>query len=292
MQQGVVIKAYKGFNYVQIGATVYPCSARKKLKQSGQKILVGDKVVCQILPNTEEGVIEAILPRKNELLRPRIANVEQILITMAVKETTVNWLLLDRLLVQAGVNQIPAVICFNKIDLLTGEGFSVAEPYQAAGYPVFFTSAETGTGLAELKQVLVGKITVLAGLSGVGKSSLLNVLVPGLHLPTSAVSAKLQKGRHTTRHIELFALDSNSWVADSPGFSMLELPLVIKPEQLGSYYPDLLAWADKCRFDSCLHEAEPDCAVKAAVASGQLAAGRYERYLSLLQELRDRKIKY
>ncbi len=233
----------------------------------------------------KKGVIEERFPRKNCLIRPKVANVDQAVVVMSLAQPEPDRMLLDRLLIMVEDTGISSVICFNKIDLkepsFTGE---LPGLYEKIGYKIIVTSAKTGVGKRELLKILKGKISVFTGPSGVGKSSLLNLLQEGFHLSTGSVSKKGGRGRHTTRHVELLELESGGWVADTPGFSRIYLPL-IEREKLAFYFPEMLPHIPSCKFKTCLHDQEPGCAVKKAVEEKKIDKIRYEHYLKLLEEI-------
>jgi ribosome biogenesis GTPase len=293
MYQGRIVKGIGGFYYVNTDIGLVECKARGIFRKESLTPLVGDKVLVSIVEGSPgQGVIQEILPRENTLLRPSVANVQQCIIVVAMGRPEPDLLLLDRLLVLAGVNELEQVVCFNKTDLGKKDEYGeVIDTYRQAGYRVLCTSAKTGQGIDEMKGVLKGKISVFAGMSGVGKSSILNSLQPGLGLKTGEISAKLQRGRHTTRHAELLELSFGGMVVDTPGFSSLSLGAVKELEdmdesELGHYYPEFIEYMDHCRFRSCRHENEPDCSVKDAVEKGRISAFRYRNYIKLLEELR------
>lgn len=253
--------------------------------------MVGDRVTVTVLTPTE-GVLEGVDERRTLLKRPPIANVDQVVVVCAPQEPPMSVQLLDRLLVLAESQFLEALICMNKDDLsLGGEDEMMVEVYGKAGYPVIFTSALLGYNIVELKEKLCGRISVLAGQSGVGKSSLLNQIQPGLSLRTGEISDKLKRGRHTTRHVELLILECGGYVADTPGFSQLELTDVASSE-LPQFFPEFKEHALHCRFKSCIHRGEPDCAVKDAVAAGKVAASRYDNYLTFLGEIQAQERSY
>jgi len=271
--------------------TVYRCSARGRFKMKGTAPMVGDRVSVTVL-TPSEGVLEGVDERRTLLKRPPIANVDQVVVVCAPQEPPMSLQLLDRLLVLAESQFLEAVICMNKEDLsLGGEDVMMAEVYGSAGYPVIFTSALLGHNIEQLKEKLCSRISVLAGQSGVGKSSLLNQVQPGLSLRTGEISDKLKRGRHTTRHVELLILECGGFVADTPGFSQLELSDVASNE-LPHFFPEFKDHALYCRFKSCMHRGEPDCAVKEAVDTGKIAASRYENYLTFLEETRAQERSY
>lgn len=287
MMDGIIYKAVGGHYFVMTGQGEYRCYLRGRFRK---KILVGDYV--SIAP--QEGntwVIEKVKPRRTELVRPPIANVNQAVIIFSFIEPGLNLFLLDRFLLQSEAAGIKPVIVFNKIDLARSSDLPLAYEQQV-GYRVIETSAKTGQGIDELASVLEGQISVFAGPSGVGKSSLLNAIQPGLGLQIGDISAKLKRGRHTTRHIELIRLNNGGLVADTPGFSNLRLPPGLKSTTLACYFPDLEPHALNCRFSGCVHHKEPGCAVKKALADGRILPTRYENYIALLKEVVQQEGRY
>lgn len=283
--EGTIIKGYSGFYYVSCAGVLYECSLRGKNKQKKVKFLPGDKVQFSVIGDGV-GAIETLLPRKNQLLRPPVANLDQLVILAAMRDPLPDLRLIDRLTVFAQWNEIAPVICFNKWDLTdSAEQKKLAEIYEPAGFSVFFCSTVTGQGIAELKAALQGKFSVLAGNSGVGKSSIMNAISGEWQLATGEVSDKLKRGRHTTRHVELFQADASTLIADTPGFSSLQLPEDIKREELSRLFPEFLSRLSHCRFATCMHRNEPDCAIKEALAQGEIAPSRYENYLAFLEEV-------
>lgn len=290
--EGHIIKGYSGFYYVFRDGKVYECSLRGKNRQKKVRFLPGDAVEFSVIDG-DKGVIESVLARKNELTRPPVANIDQVIITSAVADPAPDLWLIDRLTILSLWNEITPVICFNKGDLLSEDKRqALAAIYEQAGFTTLVCSTREGWGVAELKSLLKGKISVLAGNSGVGKSSLMNTLGGAWSLATGAVSEKLKRGRHTTRHVELFALDEDTLVADTPGFSSLQLPEDLTREMLCKLFPEMLPYLGECRFATCLHDSEPDCAVKEAVAQGKLSASRYEHYLEFLKEVIEQERRY
>ncbi|MDF9408150.1 MAG: putative ribosome biogenesis GTPase RsgA [Pelotomaculum sp. PtaB.Bin013] len=284
--QGIVRKAYSGYYYVYDGHCEWECSLRGRFRYEKQQVLVGDRV--ELAPTQDRvGVIVKILPRRSALFRPPIANVDQAIIIFSVRQPEPNPGLLDRFLITAIMNQIDPLICFNKIDLIKDYEFDLVSRYQGI-YPVVVTSAVTGAGLDRLRGKLRGKVSVFAGPSGVGKSTILNAIMPELTLKTGAISEKLKRGKHTTRHVELIPLPEDGLVADTPGFSNLDLP-DIKLEELARYFPEMEEYSGNCHFGGCLHDKEPGCAVKEAVELGGIEESRYRQYVEFLQELRGRR---
>jgi ribosome biogenesis GTPase len=290
MPEGLVVKAYGGYFFVYHEGTIRQCTIRGRLKTRG-RVVVGDRVVLRALSGGR-GVIEEVRPRRSELRRPPIANANRVLVVIAFRDPAPSLNLLDRILVHCEAAGISAVICVNKADLAdSGELQSPwLRVYLDAGYPTYITSAVTGLGVSELRESLLGRVTVLAGPSGAGKSSLVNAVQPGLALRTGEISRKLKRGRHITRHVELLPLDGGGWVADTPGFSALSLDGITR-EELAGLFPELRRQARPCRFTDCLHYQEPDCGVRQAVAAGAVARSRYAHYLGFLREIMVREEK-
>ncbi|RJQ24927.1 MAG: ribosome small subunit-dependent GTPase A [Peptococcaceae bacterium] len=287
MHEGFIIKAYGGYYYVQVGLDVWECSLRGRLRLEKRQILVGDRVQARWRHGLV-GVIEKVLPRRSVFSRPPVANVGQAVVVFAFKEPEPNPWLLDRLLVLAATEGVGVQICFNKLDLSNGGRDQWLSRYRLAGYQVIATSARTGAGVDVLAGALAQQVSVFAGPSGVGKSSLLNFMQPGLFRQIGEISARVKRGKHTTRHIELLPLENGGLVADTPGFSSLDLPL-LKPEQLSDFFPEMDKYRPACRFTGCLHFNEPDCAIKEALRNGKIDALRYQNYLSFLQELKEKR---
>lgn len=284
--EGIVVKAYSGHYFVYDGDGEWECSLRGRFRYEKQQVLVGDRV--ELTPGSgRTGVIVSVSPRRTVLSRPPVANVDQALIIFSVLDPEPNLGLLDRFLIVAAINRIDPLICFNKIDLLQEDEMEFVSCYQNI-YQVLLTSAVNGVGLDKLLGALKGKVSVFAGPSGVGKSTLLNAMMPGLKLKTGVISKKLKRGKHTTRHVELIFLPANGLVADTPGFSNLDLP-DIRLEELGAFFPEIAEHSQKCHFVGCLHDKEPGCAVKQALVSGQVKQSRYSHYIEFLQELRGRR---
>lgn len=283
---GLVYKALGGFFFVFSEGETYRCVLKGTLKKR-EEVLVGERVVfCPTGP--AEGVITALEPRARRLLRPPVANVDKALVVFAVRTPPPNLTLLNRILVQAEAAGVVPVVCLNKIDLASSsqEVEELLAPYVLAGYPVHAVSSKQGINIEAVRSELKGAITVVAGQSGVGKSSMINAVQPGLALTTGEVSTRTHRGRHTTRRVELLALAGGGWVADTPGFNVLDLPDV-EPDELVYLFPELGAAAAACRFPGCRHEQEPGCAVREAVKAGQAAESRYASYLEMARELRE-----
>jgi len=292
-KQGIILKGLGGFYFVvdqNAQDQVYTCRLRGKLRRHDGGVLVGDRVLFAPL-NEAEGVVEEILPRQNQLIRPKVANIEQAVLIFAAASPEPDWLLLDRLLIFCHQAGITPRICFNKEDIAAEELKMGAEIYQKAGFDVLLVSAFLGRGKEEIQKWLAGRVSIVAGPSGVGKSSLLNMVEPGFALETGDISTKLGRGRHTTRLVELFPLSSGGWVADTPGFSLLDMPKEMRPEDLAAAYPEMRQ-AKPCRFDGCLHHKEPGCTIREMVAENEIQQERYQRYLYLLDELQKREERY
>jgi ribosome biogenesis GTPase len=289
--RGRIIKGIAGFYYVlTVGSGIWQCRARGIFRKDGRKPLVGDEVEIEI---TDEGDREAsvteILPRKNELIRPAVANVDQAMILFAVASPDPDALLLDRFLVMMERQNVPVFICFNKVDLDDG---GLAERwkriYESCGYDVLLISAREETGADQLRARLLGKVTVMAGPSGVGKSSITNLLQGTDVMETGEISRKLRRGKNTTRHSELIPIDDTTVVCDTPGFTSLYTP-DMKKEDLRFYYPEFSEYEGKCRFSGCVHISEPGCAVKAALEAGAIFRERYDSYTKLYRELEEQE---
>lgn len=294
MPQGKIIKALSGFYYVLDNSEIIQCRGRGVFRKNKVTPLVGDEVIYQA-ENNKEGYIMDVLERKNELVRPPISNVDQAILVFSAVEPAFSTLLLDRFLVLIEANDIKPVICISKMDLIPTEALRLeilqfAKDYETMGYEVLLTSTATKNGIESLTPLFDNRISVFAGQSGVGKSSLLNALMPELELKTSIISSHLGRGKHTTRHVELIPA-GNGLVADTPGFSSLDF-IEIEAEELTYCFPEMKEESQSCKFRGCTHVSEPKCAVKDAVQKGIIQEYRYEHYLSFLAEIKDRKPRY
>ncbi|MCM1089920.1 MAG: ribosome small subunit-dependent GTPase A [Butyrivibrio sp.] len=289
--QGKIVKGIAGFYYVHAVSEgvgrVYECKAKGVFRKDHRKPLVGDNVRIDVLDEENAlGNITEILPRQSELIRPAVANVDQALVIFAIVKPQPNFNLLDRFLVMMGQQGLPCVICFNKLDIdEDGQGETYREIYERCGYRTLLVSADSGQGVDELKGLLMGKTTTVAGPSGVGKSSLVNCFQDNTHMQTGSISAKIDRGKHTTRHAELIAVAENTYILDTPGFSSLGLFGLTK-EELAGFYPEFAAHEMFCRFAGCAHVSEPICGVKDAVEEGSISRMRYENYKLLYEELK------
>ncbi len=305
MPEGVIVKALSGYYYVKPlvngmaasgGEDAVQCRARGIFKKKGVTPLVGDHIVYSHTENGE-GMVDEILPRRSELIRPPVANVDLAVLVFSVREPDLNLQLLDKFLVHIEHSGLDTVICLTKQDLLSDKPdaedpvMQVKALYEQIGYQVIISSSRLGLGTDLLKERLKGQISVFSGQSGVGKSSLLNRLVPGLTLETSAISMRLGRGKHTTRHVELIELDEGGFVADTPGFSQLDF-LELGVEELSTCFRDFASFAEQCKFRGCSHTHEPGCKVREAVEEGKIATSRYEHYVLFLTEMKDKKRRY
>lgn len=283
MTTGRVIKNYNGYYYVDIGVgQLIECRRRGKVKA---KILVGDELEITELGGGK-GVVEKQLPRRNSLRRPAVANIDQMFVIMAAQSPDPNQFLVDKLLMTCEYGGVHPKLCFNKCDLDRATAEAYKAFYETCGYDVYLVSAVTGEGLDAIKALLPHKMTVFAGPSGVGKSSLLSHIL-GRDLSVGSVSEKIKRGRHTTRHSEIMQLEGDTYVIDTPGFSSLEFEHLDKGEVF-DLFPDMTPYGGRCRFSSCLHLSEPDCPVKDAVAEGKIQKERYETYCKIVNSILER----
>ena len=288
---GKIVKGIAGFYYVTVvGSGTYECRARGIFRKDGVKPVVGDLAEIEVLDEeTKEANLTGLLPRKNELIRPVVANIDQAMLIFALRQPEPDASLIDRFLVSMERQKIPVFLCFNKEDLAEETDAAYwRELYERCGYGTLLCSAKEGLGLEELFGRLRGKTTVVAGPSGVGKSSLVNLLQKDVVMDTGEISRKLRRGRHTTRHAELLAIDEASWICDTPGFTSLYLPEMEK-EELETCFPEFAPYRAACRFGGCAHREEPDCAVRGAVEEGAIPEERYRSYLRIYEELKDQE---
>ncbi len=295
MLKGTIIKGYSGFYYVDIGEKIISCSLRGKNRIKNKDFFPGDLVEIKIINEEKaEGVIEKTLDRKNFLLRPPVANIDQIIITSSMKEPSPDFMLIDRLMAVAVSKHIDPVLVYNKIDLVNEEEIDfVKKRYEESEAEIIFISTlekdKNSYYKKKLEEVLKNKINILAGISGVGKTSIINILDSGENRAVGKISEKLKRGKHTTRHTELIQIGEHSWLADSPGFSSLDFPKDFKPEMLPKVYLDYLKHSHLCKFNNCFHLDEPDCEVKRKIEEGILSKERYENYKYLIEELKSRE---
>ena len=288
MIEGIIIKGVGGFYYVKTQECIYECRARGVFREDNITPLIGDNVLIRISEEDDTGYIEKVMERKSQLIRPPVANVTQAIIVMSIKKPNINFWLLDRFIVMAEHQNLNIGICLNKMDISSeDEAKRIDKNYDKTKYPIIKTSTKTGEGIEDLKKFLKNNVTVFAGPSGVGKSSLLNAIHPGLELKTGDVSKKTTRGKHTTRHVELIEIDPQSYVLDTPGFSSLNLDFIRSEEELSQYFVEIYEYNDKCKFINCLHHKEPNCEVKRQVEKGNISLERYENYLQFLEEIKN-----
>lgn len=288
--QGRIIKGIAGFYYVYADGGLYECKAKGIFRNRKMKPLVGDMVEIEVLDEDKKlGNLTEILPRMNELIRPAVANVDQALVIFAAKNPKPNYNLLDRFLLMMEKQQVPAVVCFNKTDLARERELSVlTDVYKGCGYRVIFTSVSEETGLSEIREAVEHKTTVLAGPSGVGKSSMMNLLYPQAAMETGEVSEKIKRGKHTTRHSELIHVGDDTFVMDTPGFSSLFVDM-FEEDEIKYYFKEFEPYEGKCRFQGCSHTHEPGCGVKEALEQGKISQIRYDNYVLIYHELKEKR---
>ncbi|WP_378952160.1 ribosome small subunit-dependent GTPase A [Pelosinus sp. sgz500959] len=288
MLNGVIIRAYNSFYYVQTADNVVSCKLRGRFKKERFSLLVGDQVEYE-MAGAGKGIIENILPRRSMLRRPMIANIDQVILTFAAVNPNINRILVDRFLVLAEMSELEIILCINKIDLADSQELEeIVTHYRGIGYQVLTVSAKADLGINELRSKLYGKISVFAGPSGAGKSTLLNNIERGLTLVTGELSEKIGRGKHTTRFAELLPLSGGGFVVDTPGFSFTEFN-DMKPTELMHCFPEISDRVSECKFSTCIHSREPRCAVKQAVADGKIDEQRYQSYLEILGEITENK---
>ena len=285
---GRIVRSLSGFYDVRTADGTVTCRARGVLRKVGCSPLTGDLV--EITVEHGKGMVEKVLPRKCSFIRPAVSNIDALVVFAANVNPVTEPFLIDRVAAIAGSQGVPVYLCVNKCDL--DPAMDLVKIYESAGFPVIRTSAETGEGVEALCELIRGKVTAFTGNSGVGKSSILNRLCPELELPTGEVSEKLGRGRHTTRHVELYDLGEDTFVADTPGFSSFDTDQmdVILKEELQYSFPDFGPYIGKCRFDDCSHRKEPDCAVRAALEAGDIQPTRYDSYLKLYEKMSQIKL--
>jgi ribosome biogenesis GTPase len=287
MLEGTIIKGIGGFYYVDTKDGIFECRARGKFRKEKITPLVGDYAEISVIDNSKKtGSLDKIKPRKNMMIRPKVANVDQVIIVFAAVSPDINVDLLDRFLVLAARQNIEAVICINKIDIDKEEKYKkIIDLYSKAGYRVLAVSAFEKLNIEELRDIFKDKITAFAGPSGVGKSSIVNAVNPLLNVQTGTISEKIERGKHTTRHAELMEIFEGSYIVDSPGFTSLSIEDIL-PEELENYFPEFKPYVGKCYFSGCSHVSEPDCEIKKHVGN-EITKERYERYLLFYDELKN-----
>ncbi|SKC87209.1 ribosome small subunit-dependent GTPase A [Maledivibacter halophilus] len=289
MEKGIIVKGIGGFYYIKRGQNIYECKARGKFRNKKITPLVGDYVFFTFNNITNQGVIEDIIDRNVELIRPPVANVDQAIIVFALKNPSPNLRLLDKILIMSEYKNLSLKICINKIDLAKDESLNeIIEIYRKTGYEIIPCSTKKDIGIDRIKEILKNKISVFAGPSGVGKSSILNKVQSGLKLKTGEISSKIKRGKHTTRHCELMELDFGGWVVDSPGFTSLNIDY-IDSEELCNLFPEFRQYVEECKFNNCLHTNEPICGVKDALGKGYISKDRYNNYIEILTQIQKKK---
>lgn len=289
--EGKIVKGIAGFYYVHVvDYGLYECKAKGIFRKRKIKPLIGDHVEITVLDEKEKiGNIVEILPRKNELIRPAVSNIDQAMVIFAAAQPDPNLNLLDRFLLLMAKQEVPVIICFNKKDIVEqSEQQLLYQIYEKCGYEVLFTSTYTEEGIEMVRERLEGKTTVLAGPSGVGKSSMMNLLQPNAHMETGEVSEKIKRGRHTTRHSEIIHIEGNTYVMDTPGFSSIWIDQFEK-EEIKNYFMEFSEFEPQCKFQGCLHINEPVCGVKKALQEGKISKTRYENYVNLYEELKEKR---
>lgn len=289
--KGKIVKGIAGFYYVHVvDYGLYECKAKGIFRKRKIKPLIGDNVQIDVIDEKEKtGNIVEILPRENELIRPAVSNIDQAMVIFAAAEPNPNFNLLDRFLLLMGKQEVPVIICFNKRDIVKQKELDLLyHTYEKCGYEILFTSTYTEEGIERVKEQLKGKTTVLAGPSGVGKSSMMNLLQPKANMETGEVSEKIKRGRHTTRHSEIIHIEGNTYVMDTPGFSSIWIDQFEK-EELKDYFTEFLEFEPECKFKGCVHINEPICGVKRALEEGKISKIRYENYVNLYEELKEKR---
>lgn len=289
MINGTIVKGIGGFYYVKTQkGIIIECKPRGLFRKDGIVPVVGDEVSLEMIKE-DQGVIKTIHERKNELIRPPVSNVDQIVIVIALARPEPNFAVLDKFLVMAEKQNIPVVIVFNKADIadpdLIKDTLSI---YQSSGYKAILLCALTGQGVEDIKKVLVDKVSVFAGPSGVGKSTLLNAIQPGFKLKMGDVSEKTERGKHTTRHVELLPLSFSGMVLDTPGFTSFDL-YDVEEDELQFLYPEFNDYIGSCKFNGCNHISEPDCAIKSEIENGNISQSRYSSYINQYKEIQEKR---
>lgn len=286
---GTIVKGIAGFYYVRCEEDdiVYECKARGIFKKRGITPVVGDEVIISLTDN-EKGIIEEIRPRRNIFVRPPIANIDCFIVVMAAAHPDPNFPVIDKFLVTSDVHNTKAVIVVNKIDLVSEERIKEIRDIYGNIYDMIFMSAKDKTGTEELKKLISGKTVAFAGPSGVGKSTILNTLIPHANAQTGDISEKTRRGKHTTRHTEIFRAEGGGYIFDTPGFTSFDLPEALE-EELDLHFPEMASYKGECYFDNCRHLKEPSCAVRQALEEGKIHPVRYKSYVAQINELREKR---
>ena len=288
--KGIVVKGIAGFYYVKAGDEVYQCKARGIFKKDGIKVAVGDLVNIEINEGSD-ALITEIEERKNSFIRPPIVNVDCMVVVFAAAEPEPSFPVIDRFLVMAEKSNTEIIVCVNKTDLATEERIEKLKNIYGPLYPMVFVSGINGEGIEELKELLKSKKCALAGPSGVGKSTILNALEPRVAVETGEISGKTKRGKHTTRHVEIFDTKFGAMIYDTPGFTSFEV-LEAEEDELAHYYPEMQEYLGQCRYDNCRHMKEPECAVREALAEGKISKSRYRSYEEQINEIREKSRKW
>ena len=287
--EGLIVKGIGGFYYVDTGSEIIEAKGRGIFKKDGITLAVGDRVELEIIDEAgRKGVINSIYPRKNQFIRPPIVNVDTFVVVFAASKPKPNLVLVDKFLVMAEMHGVEAVICINKSDLVSREELDEYRNVYDGIYPVIAVSARTGEGMDELKKAISGKTASFAGPSGVGKSTITNALVPHANMETGSISEKTKRGRHTTRHAEIFKAEGGGRIFDTPGFTSFEI-MEADEDSLMHYYPDIEHFSGDCYYDNCRHLKEPQCAVREALKEGKIHRLRYESYSANMEEIKNRR---
>ena len=287
--EGLIVKGIGGFYYVDTGSEIIEAKGRGIFKKDGITLAVGDRVELEIIDEAgRKGVINSIYPRKNQFIRPPIVNVDTFVVVFAASKPKPNLVLVDKFLVMAEMHGVEAVICINKSDLVSRDELDEYRNVYDGIYPVIAVSARTGEGMDELKKAISGKTAAFAGPSGVGKSTITNALVPHANMETGSISEKTNRGRHTTRHAEIFKAEGGGRIFDTPGFTSFEI-MEADEDSLMHYYPDIEHFSGDCYYDNCRHLKEPQCAVREALKEGKIHRLRYESYSANMEEIKNRR---
>ena len=289
MIDGIIIKGIGGFYYVKTASGIVESKARGVFREENIRPLIGDKVRIRISEEDKGGYIEEIYPRSSELLRPPVANVTQAIVVMSVKSPDINTWLLDKFIMMAENEGIDITVCFNKVDLDLKLAEDLKKIYNDAGYRTILVSSIDNIGIDSFRSCLDKNISVLAGPSGVGKSSLINKISPGLDLEIGGLSLKTMRGKHTTRHVELLEIDKDAYIFDTPGFSSLNLDFIDEESKVRHYFKEIDKYGRECKFLSCLHDKEPKCMVKEKVKDGIISEIRYNNYLTIMDEVKSKR---
>lgn len=285
--KGLIMKGIGGFYYVKTAEGLFQAKGRGIFKKEGITLAVGDVVDIEVLADGD-AVINSIDERKNQFIRPPIANIDRFIVVFSATKPKPNYSVIDKFLIMAEKNHIEPIICVNKCDLVKPVALEAIREIYEGVYPIVFVSGATGEGIEQLLPYMQGKRVAFAGPSGVGKSTITNLIIPDANMETGHVSQKTSRGKHTTRHVEIFEAGDGGFVFDTPGFTSFEI-LDAEEDTLSDFYPELLRYKGKCRFDNCRHIKEPDCKVREAVERGEMHQLRYDSYLANMEELKKRK---